>query len=510
MDRDSTIETGSWLTALRRYMRALEHGDLDAIAAIVRLAETDVALERMLLAINEAYMEQQDSAPDGDMGLAADDRPLQRKPADRARHVWPTRRSRAPRPGRLSTFAAVLALVAVLGGFITVLSSRGVSGPSQGVPTLPPVAETDQPTVAQGGATIVAGTQQGRVFALRTDTGAVAWRWNGRTVDTLVRSATTVYIASHPGANDGDTSVLTALQATNGAQLWQVMEPQLAGYTYMALDGDMLLVASGYGDGTIYALDAHTGLTRWSQPGVGGLTQRLITSTRGITYVSSSDGGFNAYAARSGKLLWQFRWKNNEGSGPALTQGNNGPTVVAGSEELAYYYTFDLVSQLSPSTPMVVAFTTATGAVQQRLSQADIGHPLLVTAAGIIYTTKGDQLCAFHLAGGEHLWCTASITGMDFSLRLVPTSSALLYSQIANGHAEVGALDRSTGRQIWSWQGPTALYSAANSMSLAGDKDRLCLATRDGMYTFQASTGKLLWHSLAATDLSFIQPVVAG
>jgi outer membrane protein assembly factor BamB len=374
---------------------------------------------------------------------------------------------------------------------------------------------------------IIAGTQQGYVVAMRADTGAVVWRWSGGALDTFVGSATTVYIASHPGANDGDTSVLTALRVTTGAQLWQVRAPQLAGYTYMALDGTTLVTASNDGDGTIYALDAQTGRIRWTQPGVGGTKQcgftegaledRLITSTRGITYIiySSCDpttnvfyGGFDAYATRSGKLLWQEK----VGRQPAITQGNSGPTVVAGSGEFAYYYNFDLVSEYPPSTSMVIAFATATGAIQQRLTQADIGRPLLVTAAGIVYATKDNQLCAFHIAGGERLWCNASITGADVSFRLVPTSSVLLFSQVtANDHAEVGALDNATGRQLWSWQGPYALYSGvSNALSLVGDKDRLYLATGGGLYTFQTSTGRLLWHALAATNFSFIEPVLAG
>jgi outer membrane protein assembly factor BamB len=370
---------------------------------------------------------------------------------------------------------------------------------------------------------------------MRTDTGAVVWRWNGgTTLDTLVSSATTVYIASQPGVNNGDTRVLTALRAINGAQLWQVREPQLVGYTYMALDGDTLVVTSGDGDGTIYALDAQTGRIRWTQPGVGGqkecgytagtLQNRLITATQRITYImfSSLDpatcvpqNGFDAYNTLSGKFLWQLQWPFlwQDNGQPVVTQGNNGPSVVAENGDLAYYYAFDLVAPYPANSFRVLAFATATGAVQQRLTQADIGAPLLGTAAGIVYTTKDNQFCAFHVAGGERLWCNASMTGTDGILQIVPTSSALLFSRIANDnvHPEVGALDNATGRQIWSWQGPYALYSGTlNAMSLVGNADRLYLATGEGLYTFQTSTGKLLWHALATTSLSFIEPVLAG
>lgn len=514
MSRDRATETAARTTALRRYMWALEHGNLDVIAAIVQHAETDATLERMLLDVNEEYMQQQDSIPGGEMGSADADRtaksdlasPLH---AEREQGVWSARRSLSSRPRWLSTFAAVLALVAVLSGFIAVFWSRGISESSQKVPTPPPVIQSEQPTEAPGVPMIFVGNWGGLVAAVRTETGAVAWRWNGHTVDSLAQSAGTIYIASHPGANDGDTSMLTALRASDGAKIWQVREPQLAGHTYMAVDGDMLLVASGYGDGTIYALDARTGKTRWSQPGVAvGLTQRLITSTQGVTYVSNVGGGFNAYDARSGKFLW----RNGNRDIPEVPSGNNGPPIVAGSEGLTYYY--NISDNLQASQNAVLAFASTTGTIQQRLTVAEIGDPLLVTANGIVYTTKDSQLCAFSIADSNLLWCDASITGADsgteFGLRLVSTSSALLYSRIINDRVEVGALDNSTGRRIWSWRGPATLYSATNSMSLSGNENTLFLSTRNGIYAFQASTGKATWHALAGTDLSFVQPALAG
>ena len=96
----------------------------------------------------------------------------------------------------------------------------------------------------------------------------------------------------------------------------------------------------------------------------------------------------------------------------------------------------------------------------------------------------------------------------------------MCYSLITNNGedgnpVDVGALDNTTGRPLWTWQGPASLYSVSNSMSIVGDKDRLYLATTRGLYTFQASTGKLLWHALVTTSLSMtngiaIEPVLAG
>lgn len=58
---------------LYRYSRALERGDFDAIAEILKQAEEDAALERMILEWNDAYAREQQIALDAqDIALVRD------------------------------------------------------------------------------------------------------------------------------------------------------------------------------------------------------------------------------------------------------------------------------------------------------------------------------------------------------------------------------------------------------------------------------------------------------
>ena len=366
------------------------------------------------------------------------------------------------------------------------------------------------------GPVILVGTQDGSVIASRLDTGAVVWQWGGRqTVDALVSSADIVYVTAHPVSllrGNINLTRLTARRLRDGTQLWQVTEPQLQGYTVMALDGNALVVASNYGDGTVYGLDARSGQARWTSMNTASRTGLLIDATGGLAYIDGISQGFTALDDRTGKTVWTYRGA----AGPAVTAGTNGPTIVpASGGQLVYYYLFDLVSQYAPSTPAIVTFDAATGRVRATLPWGRTGRPLWVTPDGTAYTARNNQLCALQIAGAVPLWCAPSIdAGTNFSLRLARASGILFYSRITNGAisgspVEVGALDNATGRPLWTWQGPASLYSASNSMSLADGHGAVYLATRHGLYAFQASTGTLLWHTLASHDLSFIQPALA-
>jgi PQQ-like domain len=504
MASDDTREYVPRVLALRSYMRALEQGDLDAVATIARFAETDEALERMLLAVNEAYLGEAVPAAHESASLAfiADTGISKRTTEASAPRIGSQRHRRLPSPRWLGTLVAALLLIALIGGFFALFTGHGSTGPQNGSHT--PTAATHPTAPALGSPTIIVGKQEsmGHVYAL-SGSGSVIWDWSDGSVDTFVVSSDTVFVASHAPGSEGGASRVTAFRASDGYRLWQVMALPLAGYTYMALDGDTLVVDSGYGDGTVYGLDIHSGGVRWRQPDTSGLSGRLITAADGQVY-TINDKGFSAYDTHSGK----FRWSLDDGYGTALTTGTNGPSVVAGDGGLLYYYIYDVVSTYPAGTPYVTTIDVATGAIRQRLTRDTIGNPVFVTANGVVYTAKGGQFCAYRIAKVERLWCSASIDGLNTSLRLVASSHLLLYSRIVSNQVEVGALDDATGKRVWSWNGPSTLFSADNSMSLSGDRNTLYLATRQGMYAFAMSSGHVLWHALPSTDFSFVQPAL--
>lgn len=515
---------------LRRYMRALEGGDIDIATTIVQLAETDAALERILLAANDVFLEQLDHSA-VEITQREDARPLRSVEAPSQgvsrtmSHPQPrTRRS----PRWLGTVAAALLVAALLASFFALLSGRGPFGrPASDSTPEPTISSTTAPTsvsttptahpTTPATTTIVVSTENGTVTAINENDGTTQWRLSGSPTDSLARNTDVVYVASHPNkgqqVDPGGITRLTAYNATTGAHLWQVSEPQLQGYTYMFIDGNVLVAASGYGDGSVYGLDTQTGKTLWTEPGIGGLTQRLITATEGVTYISS-DSGFDAFNTNSGKHMWSYF----DDTGPSLTLGNNGPSVVGGSGGLVYYYDVEQISGPAANQPAVIAFDAATGTVKTRLTAADIGNPYLVSPDGIAYTTKDNQLCAFKVIGAVRLWCAAASNTVSFAqghiLFLVSTPSALLYFNFGGEATNsspifVGALSTSSGKQLWYWQGSSSLFSRTNSWFVSQGNTAF-LGTEHGVYAFRITDGQVLWHALPTASVSFIHAALAS
>jgi outer membrane protein assembly factor BamB len=525
---------------MRRYLTALYRGDFNTIAHILALAEREPELERVLLAAHDAYLRRHNLAVTPDDAAHARDLVLQRvgSPPSAAVGVLPHRPAASrsapvlaraedavlplddnsaprtppasPPPARRSRslgaqldFAAtVLLVVVLLAGFFALYAGHGVT--QRRTPVV------HGPNTSYAGPVLLAGTQGGSVVALRADSGAVVWSWGShQTVDALVRSANVVYVTSHPATSSGvdPATRLTALRVRDGTQAWQTTEPQLQGYTYMSLDGNTLLVASNYGDGTVYALDAGTGRTRWTYTNTNSRQDILVTAGGGIAYMAGISQGFTALDDRTGHFLWTF-----DRSGVIASLGNNGPSIVpASSGGLVYYYYFDLVSAYGSDTPAVVTLDAASGVVRNTLIVGQIGHPVLVTPAGIAYTGNNGQLCVLRVAGAARLWCDAAIDPTsNVSLRLAPTSGGLFYSLIvgdSNGDpVEVGSLNPATGAPRWTWHGPSNLASASNAMSLVAGSGDLYLTTGQGVYAFNSSNGHLLWHVLPTADFSFITP----
>jgi outer membrane protein assembly factor BamB len=498
MNSDNARDMAEGLTMLRRYMDAMESSDLDTVARIVHLAETDEALERMVLVANDAYLEHLATASKADTTPATDrvDTPLLSQTPYTFPPTPPTTAPPHRGPRWLGTLVAALLVIALLSGFFALYSGHSIFG--QFINHLTP----DNSTI------IVARQKPGRVYALHASTGSVIWSWSDVVILSIIRSNDAVYIESYgPNDNGGNTSRITALRASNGTKLWEVSTvpgtwSHLAGYIDVALDGDTLVIGSIDANGMVVGVNVHTGAVLWTQHDTSGLLDRLITATNGHVYTSNING-FSAYDIHSGKFLWSYT------ANPVLTTSANGPAIIAGSGGLVYFYQFDAMTADQQEVPVLNTLDATTGAFRQRLESAQIGNPILVTADGITFTAKDSRLCAFRIAGATLLWCTDTIDGSDASLRLVPSPQYVLYSRIVDGRVEVGALDSSTGSQLWSWHGIADHVSVINSMSLAGANGVLFLTTYSGIYAFDMATGTVLWHALSSIDLSYVQPALA-
>ena len=209
-----------------------------------------------------------------------------------------------------------------------------------------------------------------------------------------------VYIASVPqGSNTNGT--VYALNASTGVLLWSftpvyhsplqqqfISSPAVAnGVVYI----NSRVSEDGNDNGTMYALNASTGALLWSYTAGTGSTPAVAN---GVVYVGSVDDNVYALNASTGAKLWSYATGDYVESSPAVANG-----VVYGSSDNGDVYA------LNASTGAKL-WSYATGS-------ADFGvlsSPTVVD--GVLYVGSGVSLYAFGLRTAE----TA-----DLFLRIRPT-----------------------------------------------------------------------------------------
>ncbi len=143
------------------------------------------------------------------------------------------------------------------------------------------------------------------LYALRANTGAVAWRYD--TEIPLGNSPTVVNGIVYVGGLDRK---LHALDATRGTHLWSFDGAQ-AGYDTnpLVVDGKVIL---GNRDGSMYAIGAH-GTSRQGQLiwkyATGGPIRFSAAYKNGIVYFASNDNYAYALDASNGTLAWKSQQK---------------------------------------------------------------------------------------------------------------------------------------------------------------------------------------------------------
>ena len=134
---------------------------------------------------------------------------------------------------------------------------------------------------------IVCGLANGRVYAFSTATGTRLWQHElGRTGQLVTVAATTGGTVFFVMALAAGPFTIWALDARTGARAWT--RTQARGQRLQALDADADTLYLGLDDGTLFALTAATGKTRWSQR-LGGPIRR-ITAAADAVYATDADG----------------------------------------------------------------------------------------------------------------------------------------------------------------------------------------------------------------------------
>lgn len=278
------------------------------------------------------------------------------------------------------------------------------------------------------------------------------------------------------GSNDG---TLYALDEHSGKELWRYKTggPVFGSPT---VDGDALFALSD--DGYLYKLARRDGSLRWRFDSHGGAVKREAydrLSSRaviadGTVYVGSADGKLYALDAASGTEKWRYASTGPVRGSPAVAGGQ----VFFGSSDGNLY-----------------ALDAATGALEW---QYDTLKPVVTTPLvwdGLVYAgSRSANLYAFDAASGRVKWRKFYWTSwVESSPRL---RDGLLYIG-SSDYTHVFALDALTGAERWrfdthgeAWPDP----AVTDKLVYTGAVGYTNFPRLAGFYALDRASGREVWH----------------
>jgi len=177
-----------------------------------------------------------------------------------------------------------------------------------------PVGATFGPVVAAG--SVYVGN--GLLSALRRRDGVPLWSFPADVTSDPVETHGVIYVLGANNAADGATAtVLRALRASDGTQLWNVPGPNGGS---LATDGTVVCGVTGANlqpGGQLWAWRASDGRQLWTSDADGGFGVPVMAG--GAVYVVSAGGTLSALRASDGKKIWAH--PASVASAPALARG---------------------------------------------------------------------------------------------------------------------------------------------------------------------------------------------
>ncbi len=430
--------------ALHRYTAALEHGDIETVAAIMRDAEQDSHLEQLVLNANTLYQrknsitislneveqaqalllntfasyESEEFQEDTHM-YSSEKLPI---PTNNSIHTQkgrmksmqdttlskvqkqqaPTKRPRLQHlSGYIQTLAAVLVVGLLISGFAVLFASRHNTTTGSGI------LGSGRATLSQS--ILVTSTEDGTIYGTRPDTGAVAWHYaTGKSViggfsSALVVQGQVVYFV--------DNGQLYALHANNGTLLWHknldAPGSQQNSYTKIIVDRGVVFVGGMvYGassaPGNMYALRERDGAILWQYRSDDN---PLLAANNGVVYVKKAadrqgEGAIQALQGSDGNSLWSY---------------TTDPIEVVATNDTTYVYSAHVQVKGdmggNKANKSLLALTSKGTLLWSKPVIDDGVSPLVIThdvviLGGIDKNTY--RACAYQTANGSQAWCTSS------------------------------------------------------------------------------------------------------
>jgi outer membrane protein assembly factor BamB len=297
-----------------------------------------------------------------------------------------------------------------------------------------------------------------------------------------------------------------ALETASLVSAWRAARSlRLAGYTYLKVDGDILLACAGP---VIFGFSAHSGALRWTYPTPLGPEGQLLAAHGGRVYVSGGQRPFLALDALTGHVLWRY------------DRGFATLALVADDQHVHTYAG-------ARAGWVITTVRASDGSLVQTLPLQDGRETLAALTpggadGGIAYLMRDSRLCAVRLHDGEELWRTdpfpdvsdEAIASPFSTVQVAATQQSLFYAyehcQPGTRVMRVGALDARSGAALWRWRGPERPLPLHHGLNLTAALGNLYLSTGDGVFAFGGADGRLLWHLPPGFDPAPIAPALAS
>ncbi len=347
-----------------------------------------------------------------------------------------------------------------------------------------------------------------------TDTVAAGQRlaWSYRTKGTFLTGSPAivdgvVYAGTRDENGDGNSAVHAVSLAT-GRKLWSYTVPSSVHGSIAVSDG---LVFVPTLRGTLFAVDAKTGLPKWRNdpgPAPEGNNQR--------TY------GYYGVTVAEGKVLYPYQTRHGEASRGLLVALD----VKTGQRIWASPMTGATMSDGTPAVSnghvyvgnetadRVISYNLETGALEWTGTAALGGWQDGIPSAadGRVFIGSGNGIIARDATTGATLWSYRSSWPSLVNGNATPAAAAIKGDVVYMGFpsGEVAALNAGTGAVIWKRLLPGKQYRGGSFTSPVVSGNTLFVGSNGGsFYALDAGTGQPLWQQDLGTWVS-AGPVVSG
>jgi outer membrane protein assembly factor BamB len=323
------------------------------------------------------------------------------------------------------------------------------------------------PVVAAG--LVYLGTYNGGFIALNATTGSLVWNFPTRWPTSLPPPDGAVYCSA--AVVDGmvffcseyDIGTIRlsqaarevyALNATDGAYLWNFTAPVLSGSSPAVADG---LVFFGSGQ-AVYALNESTGAYVWDYS-TGFYVQSSPAVTGGLVFIGSEDKKVYAINETNGSVIWNYTTGDYVDSSPAVADGE---VFVSSDDNLTY------------------ALNAADGtAIWNYTTGPEYWPSSPAVAEGLVFVSSGDkEVYALNATDGALIWNYTAASAMSSSPAV---ADGLLF--VGTYFGNFYALNDSTGSLVWSYANGGSEFS-----SPAVAEGNVYVASEDGrVYAFSSS-----------------------